>query len=87
MASETYGDTPACALFFITLFSPLPVYKKYRLQTKKLSGKQCDVMVDVMLSKLWKTSSSLGNSFVNISQHFKLRYRKDIIYQIVIRFL
>ena len=60
MASETYGDTPACALFFITLFSPLPVYKKYRLQTKKLSGKQCDVMVDVMLSKLWKTSSSLG---------------------------
>ena len=60
MASETYGDTPACALFFITPFSPLPVYKKYRLQTKKLSGKQCDVMVDVMLSKLWKTSSSLG---------------------------
>ena len=60
MASETYGDTPACALFFITSFSPLPVYKKYRLQTKKLSGKQCDVMVDVMLSKLWKTSSSLG---------------------------
>ena len=56
MASETYGDTPACALLFIMLFSPLPVYKKCRLQTNKLSGKQCDVM----FSKLWKTSSSLG---------------------------
>ena len=40
MASETYGGTPACALFLIMLFSPLPVYKKYRLQTNKLSGKQ-----------------------------------------------
>ena len=68
MASETYGDTPACALFFITLFSPLPVYKKYRLQTNKLSSKQCDVM----LSKLWKTSSSLGivsRTFHNIVQN------------------
>ena len=40
MAPETYGGTPACALFLIMLFSPLPVYKKYRLQTNKLSGKQ-----------------------------------------------
>ena len=52
MASETYGDTPACALFLIMLLSPLPVYKKCRLQTNKLSGKQCHEM----LSKLWKTS-------------------------------